>query len=119
MKYVSFIEHKNQSIVFVDYKLCKNENEMIDAINEVADFLKRSFVCHRTLSDFTGTFGTDKFMARAKELGKEVFSIKTTREAILGITFIKKILLRAYNIFAADKIMAFDTREQALEYLVD
>ena len=57
-------------------------------------------------------------MAHAKKLGKEVFAPMTKKAAAIGITGVQKILLQAYNTFSQDKLVLFDTEEEAKEWLV-
>jgi len=57
-------------------------------------------------------------MERSKQLGAEVFKVKTEKGAVLGVTGIKKVLLNAYNMVAGEKLRAFDSEEEAKEYLV-
>jgi hypothetical protein len=70
-----------------------------------------------SLSNFEGTFGSDEFMARTRELSP-LFQSKTKKEAVLGIKGLKKILLHAYNAFSKSKLLQFNTKEEALDYLV-
>ena len=62
--------------------------------------------------------GSTEFMQRAKQLGKEIFDSRTSKSAVLGVTGIKKILLNGYNMIVKNKLEPFDTKEEALEYLV-
>lgn len=51
------------------------------------------------------------------EIGKSVLAPKTTKAAVIEISGLKKMLLKKYNDFTGDRIIAFDTKEEALEYL--
>lgn len=58
-------------------------------------------------------------MKRTKEIN-ENYGHKISKRAVLGITGIKKILLAGYNKVSGKGVKAipFDTKEEALEYLV-
>lgn len=115
---ISYINYKGKRIMMIDYTKCKTSPEMIQLLEQVADEYRKSGEKFLTVNDFTGNFGNDDFMKRAKELGPEVFDEKTLKSAILGITGVKKILLLAYNKFVKNKLVPFETKEEALEYLV-
>jgi len=103
--------------MLIDYTHCKNTDEMIKVLEDVRREFEKPGGPYLTLNDFTGTFGSSEFMNTAKKY-KELFDNKTLKTAILGITGIKKILLNGYNAFVRKKQMPFDTKEEALEYLV-
>jgi hypothetical protein len=104
--------------MFIDYTKCKTTQEMLQLLEQVADEYRKSNEKFLAVNDFTGNFGDNKFMDRAKELGPLVFDAKTEKSAILGITGVKKILLQGYNKFVKNKQVPFNTQEEALEYLV-
>ena len=58
-------------------------------------------------------------MKKANELGKEIFDSRTEKSAALGITGIRKILLQAYNSIMKNKLVPFDDKNEALDYLVN
>jgi hypothetical protein len=103
--------------MYIDYTQCKTTAEMIDLLEQVADEYRKSNDSFLTLNDFTGNFGHDDFLKRAKELGPSVFDHKTKKSAIIGITGVKKILLQAYNKFVTNKQVPFNTKQEALDYL--
>jgi len=113
----SFITHKGKKILFVDYKPCKSIDEMVKLLDDIRQLYEKSSESFLALNDFTGTFGSNEFMSHAKK-HKELFDRKTIKTAVLGITGIKKILLNGYNVFVKNKQMPFESKEQALEYLV-
>ncbi len=114
---LSFITHKGKRIMFIDYTSCKNIEEMIKVLEQVIMEYEKPGGQYLTLNDFTGTYGSTEFMNAASK-HKELFDSKTIKTAVLGITGIKKILLNGYNAFVKKKQMPFDTKEEALEYLV-
>lgn len=113
----SFINHKGKRVLFVDYTHCKTANDMIKQLEEIKDLYQKSNFQFLALNDFTGTYGSSEFMNKAKE-HKELFDSKTLKTAVLGITGLKKVLLNGYNMFVQKKQVPFNTKEEALDYLV-
>ncbi|MBN1925640.1 MAG: hypothetical protein JW798_07390 [Prolixibacteraceae bacterium] len=114
---MSTIFHKGKKILLVDYSGCKTIAETIVLLNEVRDFFLASDENLVTLNDFSQAPVSNEFMELAKKYSKEVFDVKTIKTASVGISGVKKILLAAFNMVAKYKIMNFDNREEALEYL--
>lgn len=115
---VSYIQHKGKKIMYVDYTHCKNPKELMDVLDEVRREYERTTETFIALADFRGTFGNSEFMKKANQLAKDHLDKRTLKTAVLGVTGIKKILLNGYNALINNKLVAFDTKEEALEYLV-
>ncbi|MDF1546327.1 MAG: hypothetical protein P1P88_00805 [Bacteroidales bacterium] len=113
----SYIEHKGKKILFIDYTKCKSIDEMIKLLEDVRREYEKSSGKFLALNDFTGTYGSTDFMNRAAK-HKDFFDEKTLKTAVLGITGIKKILLNGYNAFVKNKQIPFNTKTEALDYLV-
>lgn len=91
---------------------------MIATIQEAAVLFRESPQKVLSLSDFTGAFGSKEFMDESKRLSVEVLRAKTAKAAVVGITGIKKVLLKSFNAFTVNKLIPFDTKEEALDYLI-
>ncbi|MBN1926108.1 MAG: hypothetical protein JW798_09750 [Prolixibacteraceae bacterium] len=114
----SFIHYKGKKILYVDYTKCTTVKDTIDIINAVRDEYLRTTENYLSLNNFTNVTVNNEYMEVVKKYGKEIFDARTTRNAAIGITGIKKVLLGAYNLIVKNKLIAFDTKEEALEYLV-
>lgn len=114
----TWIEHKGKPILFTDFIDCKTEQEMIANLQAAADIYESSPIKILGLYDLSGTTVTDGYMLKAKELAETVFNQKREKSAIIGVTGIKRVLLDAYNNKANNGLKSFDTRDEALEYLV-
>jgi hypothetical protein len=114
---IEVIEHKGKKILYVDYSPCKTKEETIALLEKAAEEFKKSTCQLLTLDNYEKQFASQEFMTRAKELSS-VFSPKRKKGAAIGVKGLKKMLLQAYNLFAKDKIIPFDTKEEALDYLV-
>jgi hypothetical protein len=104
--------------MYVDYTHCKTVEEMIKVLEEVKREYERTTEIFVAVADFRGNFGSSEFMKRATQLGKELLDNRTKKTAVLGVTGIKKILLNGYNAFVKNKLVPFDTKEEAFEYLI-
>jgi len=116
---ISDLTYKGKRIMYVDYTHCKTTEEMIAVLNEVRREYERTTETFVAVADMRGNFGSSEFMMEASKLAKDHLDKRTLKTAILGIIGIKKILLNAYNKVVNNKIEAFDTKEEALEYLVE
>jgi hypothetical protein len=94
----------------------QNTEEMIDSLEEQANLIRASAGRILLLDDFTNSYGSKQFMNRAKVLGKEL-APKVERNAILGVTGAKRVLLSAYIMFTGIDMKACSSKEEALEYL--
>jgi hypothetical protein len=112
----SIISYKGKEILFTDFKGTKSEKEMIDILEKGAQILLKKGNPMLLLTDLTGAYVLPDFMKKAKELGKSTKSL-TLKEAIVGIKGPKKTLLNLYNIFTGIAAKAFNTEEEAKEYL--
>jgi len=114
---IQTIHHNGKEIAIIDYTVCNTHEEMMRTLEEAADYFKRSPKKLLTVTDFTNTFVNSEFMEKAKIYGKEVFKDKRDKGALIGVSRLQKILLSGYNLFAKDKLVPFNTREEALKYL--
>jgi len=115
---VSFIQHKGKKILLVDYTRCNTVQDTINVLEEVRRVYLNSNESYYSLNDFTNAPSNNEYMELAKKYGKELFDARTIKNAAVGINGIKKILLSAYNLTVKNKLIPFDTREEALEYIV-
>jgi hypothetical protein len=114
----SFIQYKGKKILYSDYSNCKTPQETIHMLEETRKFYLSSDEKYLALNNFSNAPSNTEFMELAKKYGKELFDDRNIKEACFGLTTIKNILLAAYNLVVKNKIIAFDTKEEALEYLV-
>ncbi len=116
---VSTILHKGKKVVLMDYTKCKSKEELLQMLRESEDYVNAIPDKSLTLSDFTGIHGNSEFMSAAKKASKDTFDHKVEKAAALGVTGLKKVLLTGYNMIAKNKVVPFDTKEQALDFLVE
>lgn len=113
---IEWIEHNGKKILYSCYSNL-SEDEMIGVIEEQAEICKKSDQKLLLLDDFRDSTGSSNFINRTKELGKTIINDKTKKNAILGVTGLKKALLKAYVALTGADIRPFNTKKDALEYL--
>ena len=112
--------HQERTIFYVDYTDCKTESDMIHTLHSIAQLVDTMSSDDEILAliNFEGTYASPGFMKEARRLYTQVFDHKIMKGAVLGVSGVKKIILTSYNFFARQKIVPFNTREKAVEYLV-
>jgi hypothetical protein len=114
---VKWIDHKGKRILYVDFR-GMDEHQMIAQLDVLAKEIAQAPGELLVLNNFEGASATTKFMARAKQTGKDRVGTKVTKSAALGITGVKEILLAGYNRFTGRSLVPFKTEAEALEWLV-
>jgi len=114
---VKYIEYKGKRILYVDFRN-KNGDQNVATLDEAAKEIRLWTEKGLTLSDFRNSTGSTAFMTHVKKLGAEVFIPKTIKNAAIGVTGVKKVLLQAFNSFVKTSAVAFDTEEEAKEWLI-
>lgn len=116
---VSWIEYKNKKIIYSDYSNQSGE-QILNTLKEVEAFYLKldKQKKYLSLSTFEGSHVSQDFMKVSKEIGKETFEPRILKGALIGITGVKKVLLKAYNLFSNSDLTPFDTEEQAKEWLI-
>jgi hypothetical protein len=103
--------------MFCDYSQCKTKEETIRVLDLARDEYLKSDEKFLVLNDFSGGVVSNEFMDKAKQYGKELFDARTPITASIGITGIKKVFISTYNLFVTNKLILFDSKAEALEYL--
>ena len=118
MSHTRWVSHNGKKILYVDYRGLKTAEEMIDTLDESVREELASPTRVFVLANFEGSFGSNKYMERVKQSGKEIGVQKVQKTALVGVTGMKEILLNAYLRFTAEKNMhVFDTEAEALDWL--
>ena len=64
------------------------------------------------------SYVTPVFMRRAEQINKELGGL-IKDQAFVGLTEIKKFILKGFNLFLGKNYKAFDSQEEALQYLLN
>ncbi len=114
---ISWIEHKGKRILYVDYSRLSGA-DLITTLEAAYITVTEAPGKTLVLDDFTGAILDPGFMNRAKELGQPKGERKSGRTAAIGVGGLKPILLQGYNNTTGAGIMPFDSKEEALDWLV-
>ena len=114
---VEWITYKGKKILFTNYNNVKSQAEMLSILNETFELVRSTPGQILALTDATNAATGPDFMKAAKEQGKPL-THKIDKSAAIGITGLKGMLLKGYNLFTGDKMKPFATKEEALDYLV-
>ena len=115
---ISYLNHKGKKILYINYSNCKTVEDTLAVLEMVKNEYFKTVGTMLTLNDFSGAYGSTEYMKKANEYAKEIFNKRTAKNAAIGVTGIKKILLQSHNLLVKDKIVPFNTKEEALDYLV-
>lgn len=115
---VSYINYKNKKILLIEYSDCKNVEDTLKILDDIkVEFFKTSGTWY-TMHDLSSGYGSTEFMKKADYNVKTFYNSRPAKNAGFGASGLKKILIQGYNRFAKDKIALFNTKEEAMEYLV-
>ena len=112
----SLITYKGKEILHVDYR-GMSKNDVLKTMDEATAFANKENRPLLRLSDMTGIVAVKAIVEKAKESGK-VTNHLTIKRAAVGITGAKKVLFNAFNRFSGNNSRAFDSVEDAKEWLV-
>jgi hypothetical protein len=116
---IAWLEYNNQKVLVVDYTGIKMEKDMISHLNAAVPYISEVGMDKPLLllTDLTGCFATPGFMDAARKMEKEVLSKYQIKQAILGITGAKEILLKGFNLISKNKLTPFHDKKEALDFL--
>jgi len=115
-----FIEYKGKEIYFVDYTNIKTKEKFLEVIKGTNAFREETKALGKRnilmLVDITGSYVYGETLDALKKAGKLTKEI-TKKEAIVGVTGAKKIMLKITQMFTGMQLRPFDTIDQAKEWL--
>ena len=114
---VTIIDHKGQKILLIDFSHC-NSNQVTQIVDEVRGEIEehpRDSVL--TLADFTGAQIDKPAATRIKEaLAMDRPYVK--RSAWVGTNSLPKVFYENFKTFSQREFPSFNTREEAMDWLV-
>jgi hypothetical protein len=114
------IQHKGKEIVLADYDGL-NPDEFLQEVlmnhEEWKNMVQRGEKDILVLSDVTGAIANDKVVRAFQEMSKTMES-NTKASAVVGITGLRRFLLRAINKVSPFETEPFETRTEAMEWLI-
>jgi len=115
---ISYIEHKGKRILHADYRDLKDKEAVLENLELMKKFYLEADHKILLLADLRGTYSNPEVMDRLKHYGKTVFKGRSEKRAVIGIVGVKKILLKAYNVFTSNEVIPFESEEEAKDFLV-
>ncbi len=119
MERVKIIKHKNKLITYVQYGglASDKEAEFMQEIEKVTQFVLKHGANQLLLVNVENAYGSSAVVKKMKvDSSKTKHLIK--KNAVVGITGVKAIFLKAINLFAKTSIVPFDSDEKAKDWLV-
>ena len=118
MPEISIIKYKDKEILYFNHNGLRDK-ELLENIKRANKKIKEYTGKEAlTLANFTNAITSNEVMDYLKSEETVAVNKKVNKAAVVGITGIKKIFLNVFNSFTDNKTKAFDTEEEAKEYLV-
>src|SRR5258708_7295721 len=119
MERVRFVEHQGRRILLMDFSNIWSVAEAVKVIDGAREFVARlpKLQEQLTLVDVKESAFDDRVVAKLKELGAHNRPW-VLAGAVVGMSGMQKIMFKLINTFNGRKLAAFNTREQAQEWLV-
>lgn len=110
--------HEGVTILLIDYSDLK-EAQLIALLNEAIDLVIRENEPRLVLVQFNErSFITPAFLRRAEQINKE-YGHLIRCQAFIGLSDVKKFILKGFNLFLGKNYKAFETKEEAIRHLLD
>jgi len=118
MKSVQRLQVNEKEILILDYSSCK-EAEMMALATEFMQLAlaENKMVLVMTVYNEKG-FVTPKVMAHFEKVTSQILHL-VDKAALVGLSPTKKIILKGYNLLFNRNYRAFNTRQEAIAYLID
>jgi hypothetical protein len=117
MDRIRTVRFKGKRIDYFDYSQLKDDAAFVEMLHAATAFLEKQNKQTLQLINLTDAFITPGLITPIlAEI--ERFKPYVLKQAIIGISGAKRILFKTYMTFFPGKIKAFDTEDDALEWLV-
>lgn len=113
---VSSINHKGREILHVDLRDLKHKKDVLDSFDEMKEHYLKSNEIY-LLFDMTKAYWDPDIMSKLKDYGKKYFNGRSKKRAVLGVTGLRKILMKGYTAATGTEVKLFDDLEKAKDYL--
>ena len=109
--------YRGKQILRVDYSGLRGP-EFLPVMDQVrAVYKNQPRGSMLAFTDLRNSYGTDEVVEGFKKLAS-VTKLYDKKSAIIGVTGVKAVLLRAVTLFSQHSLKAFDDEKQALDWLV-
>ena len=117
----NIITHKGKDIIYLDYRGLKNPEEFKKKVGETIKrteyYLENNIKDILVLTDLTDSYiygEAPKFLKESTKLARPFVK----KSAVIGISGAKRIFLNTVNMFSGYETKAFQTKEDALDWLI-
>ena len=107
-----------RDIIWVDYDGCKTPEQMIQIFDEAVDFLMKKNEQSLVLTSFKNTYLTSPFLRHVEAQAPRVAHL-IKRNAFIGMSKPKKMILKGINQSTKLNYLAFDSEHEAIEFLLE
>lgn len=114
---ISYITHKDRKILYVDISNMQDKQLVMGTFDEMTIYYKNSTEPIYLLLDITGAYSDPEVTNLIKHYGKTVFKGKSKKRAIVGMTAIKSIIVKGFSIATGTEVKAFNSLQEAKDYL--
>ena len=116
---IKWIEHKKIPILFADYSNFTNAEESVKTIQEVSDFItKIGYKEILMLIDVRNSFADEKKVVDTLKHGAKQTKPYLRKVAVVGVTSSQEFILKIINMFSDLGIKAFETFDDAKDWLI-
>lgn len=117
---VSIITHKGKKILYTDFSNIRDSKVTYAMVDESDKMYQEYGNNVRHLLNFENAAVSPEFFEKSKQLGKKNVS-KCLKDAFVGITPVKQILLKGYLLFTGGNRTArvFNSIEEAKDWLAE
>jgi hypothetical protein len=113
---INLINHKDRDILYINHRGLSGD-ALYESIKEANTFLLKEKKEYLTIADFTDSTATKKTNDYLQSDETKEVSKYISKQAVIGLTGIKKMMLRVYNVFTGLNLKAVNTLEEAKEYV--
>jgi hypothetical protein len=116
---IRWIEHKEQSILYLDYSNFLDSDKTIKTISEVNVYIKKLEVYDiLLLVDVRNSHANEKMVVEALKHCAKVIKPYVKKAAVVGVTSKQEIILTVVNMFSNLGLKPFNTIDDAKDWLI-
>jgi hypothetical protein len=116
MERIRYVLVEGREILTIDYSGLKEE-QMIHLASQAIEVIVKSKGQLLVLTNFENTYATPRYVRFMENGSKEVIPF-IDRNAMVGVSKVKVMILKGFNLLMGTDWKAFSTEKEALEYLL-
>jgi len=117
---IRWVEHKEKTILYLDYSNFSNADETIDTISEVNHYVKNLGKYELLmLVDVRKSYADEKIVVEALKNNALTVKPYVKKVAVVGVTKTQEVILTVVNMFSSLGIKPFDNVDDAKDWLIE